>query len=290
MIELIRGAVETVVLNVSDELQNLTDLTNAEPINWQIYREFDREVVLLTGAATVDPDNAMQALCLVDTSTLPSGRLELYAELTAAPDQPILGPFIMKIEGGTQAGVPDSVYYQPKSEKAQPNGYASLDSDGRVPVEQVPGGSSSDGAVSTFRGVEIYSNANFEFTYETLIQDVPFHGVRFDSEAMADTVNHKLVIPAGLDGIWHYGFVFQFVPDSVVEMYAYLGVNGTAWSLVAAGKTRDQTYFTLASNAIDRFLEGHEISVQLVVEAPVNLATSASSPQRLFAYYLGPVA
>jgi hypothetical protein len=138
MIELIRGATETVVLNVSDELQNLTDLTLAEPINWEIYREFDREVVLLTGTATVDPDNAMQALCLIDTTTLPSGRLELYAELTAAPDQPILGPFLMKIEGGTQAGIPDSVYYQVRAEKAQPNGYASLDSSGLVPIAQVP--------------------------------------------------------------------------------------------------------------------------------------------------------
>jgi hypothetical protein len=171
MIELIRGATETVVLNVSDELQNLTDLTLAEPINWEIYREFDREVILLTGTATVDPDNAMQALCLIDTTTLPSGRLELYAELTAAPDQPILGPFIMKIEGGTQAGIPDSVYYQTRAEKAQPNGYASLDNSGLVPIEQVPyvQGPPGPPGVSTARYTQTWN-------WSVLITDTPATG------------------------------------------------------------------------------------------------------------------
>lgn len=96
MIELPKGTIENVAVEVTDDLENITDLTGSSPV-WAIYNEFDKTTILQTGSGTVPVGAPMTVLCLINTTTLGRDRYELYVSFSHLPETPQVGPFIFKI-------------------------------------------------------------------------------------------------------------------------------------------------------------------------------------------------
>lgn len=95
MLDIKIGSTETLLIDVTDKLENLTDLTSAGG-------QFDvlnksGAFVINGSAITVDPAQPLTAQCLVDTSGWPSGHYFLYLRFNASPDSPRLGPLEFKV-------------------------------------------------------------------------------------------------------------------------------------------------------------------------------------------------
>lgn len=97
MLDLKQGTVETLLIDVKDQLGNLSDLSTATP-RFSVYREDRTEALIIEQAATVDPSEPMVARCLVNVGFdwLP-GPYVLYLDFQASPDSPYLGPFPFKV-------------------------------------------------------------------------------------------------------------------------------------------------------------------------------------------------
>lgn len=119
---------------------------------------------------------------------------------------------------------------------------------------------------------------------------VPFDSVQLDSDAIADLANNQLVIPAELDGVWTYGFAFNFQLTSTAAIRAFLDIGGDAWNLGATAYGIDTAAISLAASAIDLFSEGETLSVRMLSDSVVNLTRESGTRPRLFAYYLGSAA
>lgn len=89
MIELNKGTIEEVVVDVVDLLENLATLSGTSPL-FKVYKP-DETDPIQTGTPTVD---GLRALCLIDTTPddYTPGEYDLYISFVTAPETPLLGP------------------------------------------------------------------------------------------------------------------------------------------------------------------------------------------------------
>lgn len=93
MIELLKGTIEHIPINVKDRLGNLTDLAGTSP-TFLVRKESDPSaIVIAEGPADLTVPAGMTAYCLVDTTTLDEDRYELLLRFQLLPEVPFLGPF-----------------------------------------------------------------------------------------------------------------------------------------------------------------------------------------------------
>lgn len=95
MVNIKIGSTETLLVDVTDTLENLTDLTGATPR----YDVFDKNgaVVVNNQVPTIDPAAPLTARCLVNATGWTSGHYFLYLRFLASPDSPRLGPLEFKV-------------------------------------------------------------------------------------------------------------------------------------------------------------------------------------------------
>lgn len=95
MLQLPKGTIEHVPVNIADRLGNLTDLSTAAPF-FMVRKESDESsVVAWTAADTIV--GSMTAFCLLDTSTWDKDRYELLVKFSLLPEVPIVGPFDFEV-------------------------------------------------------------------------------------------------------------------------------------------------------------------------------------------------
>jgi hypothetical protein len=96
LIELVKGTIEHIPVNVRDRLGNLTDLGGTAP-TYLVRKESDESVVIAETAADLTIPAGMTAYCLIDTTTLDKDRYELLLRFNLLPEVPLLGPFDFEI-------------------------------------------------------------------------------------------------------------------------------------------------------------------------------------------------
>jgi hypothetical protein len=92
--ELVKGTVEYIRVNVKDRLGTLTTLSGTSP-KFDVYGPDGTEVVTQANATSV----GMEAFCLVDTTALAYGAYKLFLNFQIAPEFPRIGPFNFKVIG-----------------------------------------------------------------------------------------------------------------------------------------------------------------------------------------------
>jgi len=95
MIELAKGTIEKLVVDVTDRLENLTTLDDKSP-KFDIRPQFAETYIVTNASADSD---GMRAECLVDTSDedFVPGVYELYLHWDAFPEFPREGPLHFKV-------------------------------------------------------------------------------------------------------------------------------------------------------------------------------------------------
>ena len=93
MIQLAKGTVEHIPVNIADRLGNLTDLTGTNP-TFDVKTTKDGTPKIVNRAATF---LGMTAFCLVDTSILAKDRYQLFIKMAVPPEAPYLGPFDFEV-------------------------------------------------------------------------------------------------------------------------------------------------------------------------------------------------
>lgn len=90
MIQLNKGTIEHVIVDVGDSLENLTDLTG-KSARFSVREIGATSFVEADVPATVV---GMSAFCLIDTTQVGyvTGRYELFLKFTSLPEEPVLGP------------------------------------------------------------------------------------------------------------------------------------------------------------------------------------------------------
>lgn len=96
MLELTKGTIEHVPVNVRDRLGALTDLSGTAP-TFHVRKESDGTVVIADTAADLLTPAGMTAYCLIDTTTLAQDRYELLLRFQLLPEIPLLGPFDFEV-------------------------------------------------------------------------------------------------------------------------------------------------------------------------------------------------
>lgn len=94
MIEINKGTVEEIVVDVVDLLNNLTTLTGTSP-TFKVYANGILAAVQ-TGTPTI---SSLRALCLIDTTLAGyvPGEYNLYVGFTNVPETPLLGPVKFRV-------------------------------------------------------------------------------------------------------------------------------------------------------------------------------------------------
>ena len=93
MIQLTKGTIEHLPVNIRDRLGGLTSLDNVTT-TYLIRKETDRvEAIAESPADTV----GMTAFCLIDSTDLEQDRYELLVRLDTGSEQPLLGPFNFEV-------------------------------------------------------------------------------------------------------------------------------------------------------------------------------------------------
>jgi hypothetical protein len=90
MIDIKVGSTETLLVDVDDALNNLTNLATAIP-RFDVYAS-DGTQKINSGVPTIDPLRPLTAQCLVNTTGWMPGRYSLYMRFTFNADVPRLGP------------------------------------------------------------------------------------------------------------------------------------------------------------------------------------------------------
>lgn len=97
-IELVKGTIEHVPVNVRDRVGELTDLAGTTPM-FKVRKESDESTIIDWTAADLTTPAGMTAHCLIDTT--PAGvtkdRYELLLKFSLMPEIPILGPFDFEV-------------------------------------------------------------------------------------------------------------------------------------------------------------------------------------------------
>lgn len=95
MIELTQGTIETVVVDLTDRLGNLSTLDGSN-LRFDVK---DRAGAFKVNNASA-PNNGMRALPLIDTTlggVWPSGEYRLYLRFNAPNDTPVIGPIPFQV-------------------------------------------------------------------------------------------------------------------------------------------------------------------------------------------------
>lgn len=95
MIDIKIGSTETLLVDVTDALSNLTDLTTAVP-RFDVFAS-DGTQKVNNGVPTIDPARPLTAQCLVNTTGWTAGRYDLYLRFTFNADIPRLGPLEFRV-------------------------------------------------------------------------------------------------------------------------------------------------------------------------------------------------
>jgi hypothetical protein len=94
-IELVKGTIEHIQVDVRDRLNSLTDLAGTNS-TYDVRKETDGSAVAgMTGLPCVVV--GMSAFCLIDTTSMNKDRYELLVRFNAAPEIPYLGPFDFEV-------------------------------------------------------------------------------------------------------------------------------------------------------------------------------------------------
>jgi hypothetical protein len=96
LIELEKGTVEYIPVNVKDRLGNLTDLAATTP-TYLVRKESDGTVVISERPADLTTPAGMTAYCLIDTTGLAKDRYELLLRFQLLPEVPFLGPYDFEV-------------------------------------------------------------------------------------------------------------------------------------------------------------------------------------------------
>lgn len=95
-VTLTQGTIEYLIVEVTDELHTLADLTGTAPK----FTVLDTNGVIKVNEANGTPVG-MKVYCLVDTTAgglWTGGNYRLYLRLTTAPEVPRLGPFAFTVD------------------------------------------------------------------------------------------------------------------------------------------------------------------------------------------------
>lgn len=92
--EIVKGSIEYLRINVTDRLGGLTTLDGTAP-KFDVYDPDGVEVVSQSNANNV----GMEAFCLINSTALAYGQYKLFLNFNIAPEFPRLGPFNFKIVG-----------------------------------------------------------------------------------------------------------------------------------------------------------------------------------------------
>jgi len=95
MLDIRVGSTETLLVDVTDALGNLTDLSTAVP-RFDVLAH-DGSSKITNGVPTIDPAEPLTAQCLIDTTGWTPGRYDLYIRFTFNSDVPRLGPLEFKV-------------------------------------------------------------------------------------------------------------------------------------------------------------------------------------------------
>jgi len=96
MLELVKGTIEHIPVNVRDRLNNLTDLGGTSP-TYLVRKEKDEDIVITERPADLTVPAGMTAYCLIDTTGLDKDRYELLLRFQLLPEVPFLGPFDFEV-------------------------------------------------------------------------------------------------------------------------------------------------------------------------------------------------
>jgi hypothetical protein len=93
LIQLTKGTIEHLPVNVRDRLGNLATLDGVTT-TYLVRKESDKtNAITETNASTI----GMTAFCLIDTTTLAQDRYELLLRLAIGSEIPLLGPFDFEV-------------------------------------------------------------------------------------------------------------------------------------------------------------------------------------------------
>lgn len=98
MLDLRIGTQETLLIDVTDELNNMSDLSTASP-RYDV-KDHGGNYKMQDEIPEVQAPNLMTARCLIDTTAgglWQPGRYSLYLRFNASPDSPVLGPLEFKV-------------------------------------------------------------------------------------------------------------------------------------------------------------------------------------------------
>lgn len=98
MLDITAGTKETVLVDVTDTLGNLTSLAGATP-RYDV-KDHAGNYKLQNLTPTVDPLEPLTAQCLIDTTVggvWTPGRYKLYLRFLDSPDSPVMGPLEFKV-------------------------------------------------------------------------------------------------------------------------------------------------------------------------------------------------
>lgn len=94
MIQLTKGSIEHLPVNVRDRLGTLTSLDTV-PTTYFVRKETDRSSALAEATANTI---GMTVFCLIDTTTLAQDRYELLVRIDIpGSEKPLLGPFNFEV-------------------------------------------------------------------------------------------------------------------------------------------------------------------------------------------------
>jgi hypothetical protein len=94
-VELTKGTIEHVPVNVADRLGNLTDLAVTAP-TFDV-KKHDGTAVVTGQLADLTVPAGMTAYCLINTTAMDIGKYNLYLKFDLAPEHPYLGPFEFEV-------------------------------------------------------------------------------------------------------------------------------------------------------------------------------------------------
>lgn len=97
-VELAKGTIETVAIDITDRLGLITDL-NDSTISYDIASPNSENDPIVLGAEATSIADTMTALCQIDTTndSLPPGEYWLFLIFTTDTDTPRIGPIILVI-------------------------------------------------------------------------------------------------------------------------------------------------------------------------------------------------
>ena len=95
MYKIVKGSKEHMVIDVDDELGELTTLETAG-LQYSVKDRMGDDTSPPMNNLAGDAED-MQARCLIDTTGLDVGQYRLFIKFNALPEVPVLGPFLFQV-------------------------------------------------------------------------------------------------------------------------------------------------------------------------------------------------